>query len=185
MYVIGADVSTAITGVVVLRSNGQGDPHIVLLEHIDFSKCKDFWEKVDHAKAKLQEFRQSLTLDATEPVNVYVEESLQAFRPGLSSAATLVLLAKFNALISNQLRDMFNVDPKYVASTHARKLCGIAIVRDKTKPAKIQTFEWACAGPLSHVVWPVKKNGTPKDWAKDVVDAFVVSKAGLIIESNG
>ena len=39
---------------------------------------------------------------------IYIEENLQAFRPGLSSAKTLMSLARFNGIVSFLVKDIFS-----------------------------------------------------------------------------
>ena len=57
---------------------------------IDLSKHKGMYEKGQKVKTEL------LKLMIKHPYNkVVVEENLQAFRPGLSSAKTLMTLAQF------------------------------------------------------------------------------------------
>lgn len=178
---MGLDISTSVTGVAVVESDDASEhPRIVLIDYITFNGCKTFWEKVDHATSCLEEkfARVVPTLDA-----LCVEESLQSFRPGFSSAATIVTLAKFNGLLSHAARRIFGLEPRYIAATTARKLCGIRVKRSADsggKNAKEQVFDWCNAGPLSGYVWPTKKNGSPKDCARDMTDAYIIARAGLI-----
>jgi hypothetical protein len=180
MKILGLDVSTSITGICLLEKIDDSDPKILLLDHIDFKSCDGFWEKADLAKGFFESKKLSDSvgekLDA-----IFIEESLQSFRTGLSSAATITTLAKFNSLVSYFARQRFSMDPNYIAATSARKLCGIKIQKTAAcgKNAKEQTFEWALNGPLSMVEWPLKKNGQPKDWSRDATDAYVVARAGI------
>lgn len=178
MKVLGLDVSTSITGVCVLEKTDD-EPNIILLDHIDFKECKTFWEKVDKARSF---FSSKDFSSATKGIDgVFIEESLQSFRTGMSSAATITTLAKFNSLVSYFARETFSMDPNYIAATSARKLCGIKVQKTAIvgKNAKEQTFEWAMNGPLQHVKWPLKKNGQPKDWSRDATDAYVIARAGI------
>ena len=70
--------------------------------------------------------------------------------------------------------------PQYISATSARKLCGIKVQKTAVvgKNAKQQTFEWAMAGPLKDIKWPLKRNGEPKDCARDSTDAYVVAVGG-------
>ena len=176
--ILGLDVSTSITGVVLIE--GMGFENIKFIDHIDFKKCEDLWQKVDHAREFLIDVKEK----HGNPDHVYIEESLMAFRPGLSSAATISTLLKFNALVSYSCREIFGFNPKFIASVSARKKCGIKINKQDKRPAKEQVFEWAANGALKDVDWPKKKNGMPKDWSKDATDAYVVALAGWITEMN-
>lgn len=178
MIVLGLDVSTSITGVALLQGTSHDD--LKFIDHMNFKNCVDLWQKVDFARQFLIDVKTKFGT----PDHIYVEESLMAFRPGLSSAATIATLLKFNALVSYSCREIFGIDPKFIASVTARKKCGFKMNKADTKSGKDQVFEWACKGPLSHIDWPKKKNGDPKDWAKDATDAYVVGLAGFIVESE-
>lgn len=191
MKVIGLDVSTSVTGIAIVEDSKQSPAgaKILLLDHIEFKNAKTLWDKAD----VLVDYFDRLFSETTSPLwgtnpqdlHVYVEESLQAFRPGFSSAATICTLAKFNGLASFFVRRASGVDPTYVAATTARKTVGIKVVKKDLsggKNAKEQSFDWCMLGPLKSHKWPTKRNGDVKDWAKDVADAYVVALAGLILE---
>lgn len=191
MKIVGLDVSTSVVGVAVLEDDKHvpSGARILLLDHVEFKKAKTLWEKAD----VLVEYFDKLFSEPTSPVykldkdnvRVYVEESLQAFRPGFSSAATICTLAKFNGLASFFVRRASGVDPTYVAATTARKTVGVKVVKKELaggKNAKEQTFDWCMMGPLKTQRWPTKRNGLAKGWVSDVTDAYVVALAGLILE---
>ena len=111
---------------------------------------------------------------------IIVEQSLQAFRPGLSSANTICSLAKMNG-VTSVLTEMFADAPvNYVSSQTARKLCGIKII--KGRDTKTQVVDWALNNCLSS--WSVPKKQRSDDAAnqvKDAIDALVVAIGGLIL----
>ena len=183
--VLGMDVSTAVTAATLLEPAPAGH-RILSMRHVELSKVEGFWHKVD----ALQEFLESVKADADANgglTHAFVEESLQAFRPGLSSAATLMTLAKFNGITCAMVRSMTGCTPMPLSATTARKSCGIVIRRDavdeagKRLDAKHQTFRQLTApgGPLAHAVFPTKRGGAVKDWAMDEADSFVIALAGL------
>ena len=179
MKILGLDISTSITGISVLELDDNKNVNILLIDKIEFKNCKTFWEKVDLAK---NYFDSKDFESATQNLDkIIVEESLQSFRSGMSSALTITTLSKFNSVVSYLAREKFKKDPEYISATSARKLCGIKIQKTSLigKNAKEQTFEWAINGPLKHVNWPLKKNGQPKDWSKDATDAYVVALSGI------
>lgn len=180
MKILGLDISTSITGVALLESVSGAEPKIIVLEHIDFKDCDTLWDKVDKVQLHFEEFFKKHQCDA-----FFVEESLMMFRPGMSSAATIATLQKFNALVSFTLRNILKKDPNYIAATSARKKCGIKIQKTSAckKNAKQQTFEWCVAGPLASYQWPTKKSGEVKDFAKDETDAYIIARAGLALSA--
>lgn len=188
MITLGLDISTTVTGIAVLESDPQAEhPKILLLDHIEFKGCETLWEKVDVVDQYLSEVA-TRVLGPVPRIRKFdrmcIEESLQSFRPGFSSAATIVTLAKFNGLVSYLGRKRLGLEPTYIASGTARKRCGIKVQRTAAaggKNAKQQCFEWCMAGPLKQHVWPLKKNGDPKDWSHDVTDAYIIARAGLTL----
>ena len=74
-----------------------------------------------------------------------------------------------------------DIEPEYIGSAHARKLCGIKLLRTGIAgPQKEQVFTHMAEHDLQHVVWPVKKNGKVVDWSRDACDAYVIARAASI-----
>lgn len=175
--VLGLDVSTSVTGVCVIDPgmplDNQGS-HILYLDRIDFKKCKTLWEKADLVVSELDLLSKKLQGNYC----VALEEPLMGFRTGMSSAATITTLMRFNGIVSYISREIFKVDPNYIASSSARKLCGIKM--QKTSIAgmsgKEQVFKYMSENDLKHVKWPAKKNGESVDWSRDATDAYVVAR---------
>ena len=89
--ILGLDISTSITGYTVLDYEGK----ILACDHVDLRKEKNFFKKVEMVYDCLE------TLDDTYEIDqVYIEQSLQSFRSGFSSAQTLSLLSKINGIVS-------------------------------------------------------------------------------------
>lgn len=177
MIVLGLDISTAIIGFAVM----DGETPLVI-GHIDFKKCNDIWEKADKAKEEVEAILSSYAIE-----KVYVEESLLGFSTGLSSAATLFTLAKFNALVSYFVRAKTGQAVEYISASAARKTVGVKVIQKKKCgiSAKEQTFNWAVAGPLKDRVMPMNKTLTNfKSFVFDEVDGFVVGLAGAILNKS-
>jgi hypothetical protein len=60
---------------------------------------------------------------------VYIEQSLSAFRPGLSSAQVILLLGKFNGIVSWICCEIFGNEPEYIGASTARKSLVIKVER--------------------------------------------------------
>ena len=118
---------------------------------------------------------------------VYIEENLQSFRAGFSSAKTLSTLARFNGIVSLISYETFSVEPNHINVNSARKSLGIKIIRKKDggKPTKEQVLDWVSS--TVSVSWPTKilKSGPRKGTqildpgCFDMADAYVVASAGL------
>jgi Holliday junction resolvasome RuvABC endonuclease subunit len=122
--------------------------------------------------------------------SVFIEENLQAFRPGMSSAKTLLTLARFNGMVSYEVHKITGCDPVYVNVNTARKLIGLKINRKSEKSTKDQVHEWVSNDlkiSNTNVAWPFKilKSGPRKGMeildtaAYDMSDAYVICKAGM------
>jgi hypothetical protein len=177
VIVLGLDISTSIIGYAVM----DGETPVVI-GHIDFKKCNDIWEKADKAK---EEVEQILSVYAGIQ-KVYVEESLLGFSTGLSSAATLFTLAKFNALVSYFVRAKTGKPVEYISASAARKTVGVKVIQKKKcgLSAKEQTFNWAVAGPLKDRVMPLGRTGKFKPFVYDEVDGYVIGLAGAILNKS-
>ena len=113
--ILGLDVSTSITGYTIV-DNGK----IILNGAWDTRKYKNFFDKVVHVKDGLDKIRKEY---GTRITAVYIEQSLQSFRSGFSSAKTLSTLSRFNGIVSWLVFDKYGIQPEYIAATSARKLC--------------------------------------------------------------
>jgi len=189
MIILGMDVSTSCTGVCVLDSDIQPDDkgsHILLLDKIEFKKEKTMWEKADRMRDYLHDLGYGdARIKFKGPQRVVLEEALMAFQPGMSSAATISTLLRFNGIVSYIARKELGLTPEYIGSAAARKLCGIKLQQKKTcgKGAKDQVFDFLCANDLKHVVWDKKKSGLPVDTSKDISDAYVIARAASLMQS--
>ena len=88
---LGLDISTSCTGVCLMDNNGD----IIDIDYIDLKKLSTLWEKADAVASAVSD----LVAGKGHVDAVFVEENLQVFRRGLSSARTLMTLAKFNGII--------------------------------------------------------------------------------------
>lgn len=180
--ILGLDVSTSVTGICVLDPGKQPDDrgsHILYLDRLEFKKCKTLWEKADFVVFELSELLRKFPGNYT----VVLEEPLLGFRTGMSSASTITTLMRFNGITSYISREIFKVDPEYISSSTARKLCGIKVQRTSLAgmSGKEQVFKYMSEHDLKHVQWPIKKNGAPADWSRDATDAYVIARARCLM----
>jgi len=183
--ILGLDVSTSVTGVCIidpkipLEDRGS---HILRLDRVEFKKCKTLWEKADLIATELSELLKKFPGE----YRVVLEEPLLGFRTGMSSAATITTLMKFNGVVSYISREIFKVDPEYISASHARKLCGIKIQRTSIAgmSGKEQVFNYMTEHDLKHVHWPLKKNGKPIDASRDMCDSYVIARAACLTQNN-
>jgi len=159
----------------VLSVAADGATQILCVDRIEYKKCNTLWEKADVTSLYLKEIFEKFSGNYT----VALEEPLMGFRTGMSSAATITTLMRFNGIVSYISRGIFKVDPLYISSSSARKACGIKM--QKTSKAgmsgKEQVFKHMSEHDLKDVEWPKKKNGEPVEWSRDATDAYVIAKA--------
>ena len=167
--ILGLDVSTSIVGATVLDENGE----IVYCEAWDLrnkNKFPDLYSKAGFIKSKLWEIDDDFGID-----NIFIEQSLMAFRPGFSSAKTILTLAKFNGIVSYMCQRFFNIAPEYIGASTARKACGIK--SEKGKKAKETVLSFVLdTEPRFSIEYT--KHGNPKPGSYDRADSYIIAKAG-------
>lgn len=193
--ILGLDVSTSCTGVCVIDSSIQPDSagsHIVILDRIEFPKCETLWEKADVVGSYLSSLKlggvprdyakfNSERRYASYIDRIVVEEPLMGFRTGMSSAQTITQLMRFNGIVSYIARNVYEIEPEYISSSHARKLCGIKLQKTAVGgPQKEQVFAYMQASDLACITWPLKKSGKMVEWSRDACDAYVIARAASV-----
>ena len=171
--ILGLDVSTSITGYTIV-DNGK----IILNGAWDTRKYKNFFDKVVHVKDGLDKIRKEY---GTRITAVYIEQSLQSFRSGFSSAKTLSTLSRFNGIVSWLVFDQYGIQPEYIAATSARKLCGIKVSRGQK--AKQVVLNFLLDNEPSFVI-EYTRNGNPTPESYDKADSIVIARAGAICEQK-
>jgi Holliday junction resolvasome RuvABC endonuclease subunit len=168
--ILGLDISTSITGYTILDYEGE----ILACNHIDMRKEKNFFNKIQMVNARLEDLLVDYDIE-----HVYIEQSLQSFRSGFSSAQTLSLLSKINGIVSWLCYNLFGGEPNYLAATSARKLCGIKIRRGQK--AKAVSLQFVIDNVPGFDV-EYTRHGNPRPGYADRSDSYVIAKAGWISE---
>jgi hypothetical protein len=176
--ILGLDISTSSTGWCVLTTEGK----LVDIGYIPLNKLDCLFSKADVISKFVSET--NLLQDIT---HIFIEENLQAFRPGLSSAKTLITLARFNGIVSYVCKKEFGLLPVYLNVNSARKSLGIKMIRGKKaeKSTKEQVLDWVDS-ELDNYQWPNKtlKSGPRKgtvvleSGCYDMADSYVIARAG-------
>ena len=124
MLVLGLDISTSCTGWCVLEQNDTQSHSLVKLGFIPMSNIKDPYRKSQKVRDELLKLKKDYNID-----KVFIEENLQSFRSGMSSARTLVTLARFNGVVSYISESVFKTTPVFINVNSARKSLGIKIIK--------------------------------------------------------
>ena len=171
--ILGLDVSTSITGATVIDDNGK----VVYCEAWDLRNKNHYptlFEKACRVKQMLELLYE---VKRYEIKHVFIEQSLQAFRPGFSSAKTLLTLAKFNGIVSYICQKCYLKPPSYISASTARKACGIKV--EKGKKAKEVVLNFLLDNDSTFSV-EYTKHGNPKPGSYDRADSYIIAKAGWI-----
>lgn len=170
--ILGLDISTSITGATVIDENGK----VIHNEAWDLRKYKEFFQKAEIVKGKIWELEDTFLIK-----EVYIEQSLQSFRSGFSSAKTLSTLSRFNGVVSWLCYDILKLKPEYIAATSARKKCGIKVPKGtKAKQVIIQYV----LDNVPSVLIEYTKHGNPKPHCFDKADSWVIANAGYICQTE-
>ena len=182
--ILGLDISTSSTGYSLLDGEGS----LVDLGYIRLSHLEDIFSKAQ----RVTEVINSLS-DRYRIAKIFIEQNLQAFRPGMSSAKTLITLARFNGIVTYLCYTETGIKPEFINVNTARKTVGLKIRKQANcgKTTKEQVLDWV-SSRLNNVdhQWPVKilKSGPRKgqtvleSGCYDMADAYVISFAGLTMQ---
>lgn len=169
--ILGLDISTSCTGFAII-DNQMGT--CVEIGYIQLDKLDNFFEKCDFFRKSLKDL-----LDTHTAIKrVFIEENLQAFRPGLSSAKTINTLARFNGAASLIAYETFNIQPDFLNAVSARTSLGIKINKKIDTTTKQQIFE--VVKTQVDIEWPYTKTGNVKTSCYDMADAYVLARAGWL-----
>ena len=176
--ILGLDISTSCTGFSIIDK----DKNLIEMNSVSLSKKKCLYEKTKDIEKAFKNI-EKYNIDT-----IYVEENLQAFRTGFSSAKTISTLARFNGMVSLIAFNTFGILPENINVNQARKVVGIKIIKEKIcgKSTKEQVVDWVDKDLLG-VEWPTKvlKSGPRKgkkiidSSSYDMADSYVIAVAGL------
>lgn len=175
--ILGLDVSTSSTGWAILKDDGT----LVDMGSFRLDKLEGLFKKADAVNQGL------LDLHARYPdvKKVSIEEPLQGFRRGLSSASTLLTLGRFNGMVSWQSFVVFGFEPIFFNSSAARKGLGISLSKDRD--TKDQIMEWVEVVTGIQLPRRTVKVGKKKgqviydNGVNDAADAYVMARAAYLL----
>mgnify|MGYP003153947684 CR=1 FL=1 len=169
--ILGLDISTSITGVTVLDDDGN------IVENAAWdtrnkNHYKDLFDKANHIRLEL------LKIGCYHKIKkIYIEQSLQSFRSGFSSAQTLSTLSRFNGIVSWLCYKNFGIKPEYLAAVSARKLVGISVPRGTKAKECVIKYVIDNAPDVSIAY---TKHGNVKPDCYDKADSWVIARAGYL-----
>ena len=166
--ILGLDISTSIVGFTIID---QGE--ILKTFAIDLrnkNNFPDIYSKYNHIQGELLDIQREYKIE-----HIFIEQSLQMFRSGFSSAKTLSTLSSFNGVITYLCYRELSIKPEHIPASSARKACGITI--KKGTKAKEQIVKFLLDNEPCFVV-EYTKSGNLKPKYYDIADSIVIAKAG-------
>ena len=166
--ILALDVSTSITGATIIQ-----DGKILESSFFDTRNKRKFpslYEKADLIQQRLWEIKAKYDI-----TSIYIEQSLQSFRSGFSSAKTLSTLSRFNGIISWNCYKAFDIKPEMIAASSARKLAGVGIKRGDNAKQKVLQF---ILDKYPQITIEYTKHGNPKPGMLDMCDSIIIALAG-------
>ena len=166
--ILGLDISTSIVGFTIVD---QGE--IVKTFAIDLrnkNNFPDIYSKYNHIQGELLDIQREYKIE-----HIFIEQSLQMFRSGFSSAKTLSTLSSFNGVVTYLCYRELSIKPEHIPASSARKACGITI--KKGTKAKEQVVKFLLDNEPCFVV-EYTKSGNLKPKYYDIADSIVIAKAG-------
>jgi len=168
---LGLDISTSIVGATVLNDEGE----VVYCDFWDLRNKNQFPTLYDKAERVKQMLAMLYDVKRLRFDSIFIEQSLLSFRPGFSSARTIVTLAKFNGIISYICERDFKITPEYVGATTARKTCGIKVPKGQKAKEVVLNFVLDNEGAFDI---EYTKHGNPRPGTYDKADSYIIAKAG-------
>ena len=167
--IIGLDISTSITGVTALSLSDK----ILFNGYVDLRKQKSFFEKAEVIEEEVSFILETLS---ESPTKIIIEQSLQSFRSGYSSAQTISTLARFNGVVSWIVFKKTGIEPTYISAASARKKCGITVPRGEK--AKKVVMEYLIESEPDFSV-EYTKYGNIKAQYYDMADSLIIARSGM------
>ena len=172
--ILGIDVSTSITGFAVIDSDGK----IILSEACDLRKHKDFFSKCLIIREFILDIcdKHCAIINGEGIEHIYIEQPFTFFNSGGSSGKTMAALQRFNGVVSWMIYECFEIEPRYLGATQARKLVGIKVPRGEK--AKKVVMEYLLTTDSDFTIERTHR-GNPKPQEFDRADALIIARAGL------
>lgn len=180
---LGLDISTAITGVVLLNRQ-TGALHFMGHVPLTSTKLTNLFDKAD---AVINWIKQNIPRNV-KVSRIFVEANAKGYSMGFSSADTLLILAKMNALVSYLVHKWCNAPVLDINVTSARSKIGFRNNKSDKRQVKEKVREFVLMNnphlPFkTRVVQVGKKKGAvvPATGAEDEIDAFVICRGGQLL----
>lgn len=171
--ILGLDISTSNLGFCIFEEKKLYDAGA-----ISFKSGKSLYTKAEEVEILFEEINKTVEIN-----RILIEENLQSFRSGFSSAKTISTLAKFNGIVSYIAFRKFNLQPEFMNVSSARSKAGLKIERKSSDSTKDQVLNWVKTKPeFSSFSWPTKtlKSGPRKNLCVDSPSCYDIADAAIL-----
>lgn len=183
-FVVGLDVSTKTIGVTLMDVTGKLEDMFYISPPKSNKKNGeiDIYDKVEYVEKIFRELNLNIR-------HIFIEEPLKN-GPNIN---TVILLAKFNGMISQKMKDIYGIAPIHLTVHEARSHFFPEFVQTKKVKTEIkETLSFPKGVDKKQVVfekvnslepyfeWKRRKDLSLKEENFDMADSYVVAKSGLL-----
>lgn len=169
--ILALDISTTTIGIAFIRDN-----QVIHTDFIDLKKEKELLDKISIVD-KYIDTNELIKKYSKKITEIRIEQFLQNFRRGLSSAATITKLAGFNTSVQYLLFKKLSLYPNMISSNTARSSLGINLDKDRDTKEQICEFVNLNYYKLPRKILKGGPNKGQETWANhanDIADAIVI-----------
>lgn len=171
--ILSFDISTSCTGISILSLKNE----LVFYKAVKLLKQKCLFDKRNEILKLVQ-----IIQEQYEITHICIEDVLQKFSYGGSRASVIVLLARFNGMVSDMLYSQFNIKPEHLSFKEARKHMGIKVPSYKNvkskyrkKRAKKKFIVECVKKQYPNLDIDLNRNKDVADHMFDIVDSIVIA----------
>lgn len=166
--ILSLDISSSITGICVLDGHGN-IVHTSSVYTKNKNKYPDVYECAGAVSERLQEIHKNFNIE-----KICIEESLKSFTRGKSSAHTLIILSKMNAMVFYECMRIFDIKPETIDAQSARRLIELDTSSDEDIKDIVLSYVEKTEKGFSY---DLTRSGNPKPEAYDRADAILLARA--------
>jgi len=182
--IIGLDISTSTVGITILNESGQLEAMTYIKPPKTSKKNGEvnIYNKVEYTVSKIKEVAEQYNIKY-----IFIEEPLK----NGNNVNTTVLLAKFNFMVAQKMRDLFKITPIHITVHDVRKYYFPEYVTTKKEKGEIkETLSFPKDVDKKVLIFNKVKTEIKYDWVYDkkgkrieenydMTDSYIVAKVGL------
>lgn len=182
--IIGLDISTTTIGITIMNESGQ----LATMTYIKPPKSNkkngeiNIYDKVEYTVQQIKEVAEQYNIKY-----IFIEDPLK----NGNNVNTTVLLAKFNFMVAQKMRDLFKITPIHITVHDVRKhYFPEYVTTKKVKGGIKETLSFPKNTDKKVVIfnkvneeikynWVMNKKGEIAEENYDMTDSYIIAKVGL------